>query len=102
MTALFDNVKNAGCKTGMRLMPNIRLDDGETSMVYAYSRQQTPDAMVRRNFSRNPGIEFTFLTNRIRFLLSRRTPALPLWFVEGLSGVYDPSEFSQDLSLIHI
>jgi len=96
MTALFGNVKNAGCKTGMRLMPNIRLDDGETSMVYAYSRQQTPDAMVRRNFSRNPGIEFTFLTNRIRFLLSRRTPALPLWFVEGLSGVYDPSEFSQD------
>ena len=59
MTALFGNVKNAGCKTGMRLMPNIRLDDGETSMVYAYSRQQTPDAMVPVSYT-----HLTLPTNR--------------------------------------
>ncbi|MBT5901983.1 MAG: hypothetical protein HOH58_07720 [Opitutaceae bacterium] len=96
MNALFGNIKNSGKKTGMRLMPNIRLDDGETSMVYAYSRQQTPDALVRLTLYGRSEINFSFLTNRIRFLLARRTPALPHWFVEGLSGVYDTSEFSQD------
>lgn len=96
LTALFGNAKNSDEKSGTRLMPNIRLDDGETSMVYAYSQRRTPDAFMRFNPQFNPGIEFTFLTNRIRFLLSRRTPALPLWFIEGLSGVYDTSEFSQD------
>jgi len=96
LTALFGNSKDSGGKRGTRLMPNIRLDDGETSMVYAYSRRRTPDTYMRFNPQLRPGVEFTFLTNRIRFLLSRRTPALPLWFVEGLSGVYDTSEFSQD------
>lgn len=92
LAALFGNIESSAENSEMKLMPNIRLDDGETSMVYAYSQRKTAPAGILQYSE----IELTFLTNRIRFLLDRRTPALPLWFVEGLSGVYDTSEFSQD------
>jgi hypothetical protein len=61
----------------MRVLPNLRLWDADTTVVFA----SVPEHRV-------VPMDFTYQVDRITDLLKRRSPALPAWLVEGITGVY--------------
>ncbi|MEO7415286.1 MAG: hypothetical protein ABIZ81_18230, partial [Opitutaceae bacterium] len=76
---LADMSKNG--KTRVRFLPNLRLIDLDATGVFA---------IVQPNSSTS----FTYAKDRIAFLLERRVPRLPGWFVEGLLGFYEQLELT--------
>lgn len=61
----------------IRFLPNLRMWDLDATAVF----------MILHENSSAP-TSFTFALDRVAFLIERRTPALPDWFVEGLLGLY--------------
>jgi hypothetical protein len=59
-------------------LPNLRLSDVDAEIVFAATHESDPGQL-----------QFTFVVDRIEYLLERRVPALPDWFVEGLLGLYE-------------
>jgi hypothetical protein len=67
----------------VRFLPNMRLWDLDTSAVFSILQSSTATS-------------FTFASDRIAFLLERRAPALPDWFVEGTLGLYARAQLRTD------
>lgn len=69
----------------IRFLPNIRLVDLDAVRVFAILRDASDGPMG-----------FTFTKERIAFLLARRAPALPDWFIDGFLEVYGQAKFHED------
>jgi hypothetical protein len=69
----------------IRFLPNMRLADSDAVRVFAIVRDHADGPM-----------DYTFAIDRIAFLLRRRTPALPDWFVEGMLTLYRQTRFGAD------
>jgi hypothetical protein len=65
-------------------LPNLRLDDRDSLAVFS---------ILADNDS---ALSFSYSEDRVRFLLERRTPALPEWFIEGTVGVFRRSTLDRD------
>jgi hypothetical protein len=66
-------------------LPNLRLSDMDATAIFAAMRETDP------NFA-----QFTFVADRIRYLLERRVPALPDWFVVGTVRLYEQTQLGPD------
>jgi hypothetical protein len=66
----------------IRFMPNLRVVDLDATAVFAVVQPSTPAT-------------FTYATDRIAFLLERRVPRPPDWFIEGILGFYQQLEFRE-------
>jgi hypothetical protein len=66
------------------MAPNMMLNDDDAVGVFAY--------IDEAHFNRH---NLTLSTDYVRFLLERRTPALPRWLLEGMVAVYNDVEFAQ-------
>lgn len=88
-----------------RFMPNLRLSSSDSSVTFAFMDENDLDedgprndrSFIQRNISA-PGVNrpipgFRFSTNRLGHQLSHRAPALPVWFIAGLVGLYDRCDF---------
>ncbi len=71
------DMRQPGLPRRVFFLPNLRLNDVDAEAVFAATQGDNPD-----------GLEFTFVVDRIAYLLERRVPALPDWFVEGMVGFY--------------
>lgn len=69
----------------VKFLPNLRLVDMDSVAVFSIVGEAAENAM-----------EFTFTPERIAFLLSCRTPALPAWFITGMNGAYVRMQFRVD------
>lgn len=67
----------------VEILPNMRLDDRDVVRVFAVL---TPDTRQ----------DFVFARERVAFLLKRRMPALPPWFIEGFVQLYEQTRFHED------
>lgn len=63
----------------VRFLPNLRVIDFDATAVFAIVQPNTSAA-------------FTYASERIAFLLERRVPHLPGWFIEGMLGFYQQLE----------
>lgn len=81
---LEDMAKTRG--TQVRFMPNLRLADLDSTGVFAVV---TPASAAA----------FTYSVDRIAFLLERRVPRLPDWFVEGMLGFYEQLEMTERIEI---
>ncbi len=96
----------AAAKTNTKFLPNLRISGHDSSAVFAFQdepeRDTTNDSFamrVLRPGSRSGGRDtpgFHFTASRLEELLSRRTPALPAWFIAGMTRVYRNCFFSDD------
>lgn len=66
-------------------LPNLRLGDMDATAVFAATNADDPRHL-----------EFTFVVDRIAYLLARRVPALPDWFMVGTVGVYARCQMSDE------
>lgn len=66
---------------GLQFLPNMRLDDRDMMAVFTLIDDGTFDNQ-----------RLTVATGYVRSLLSRRTPTLPQWLVEGLTGLYEQTD----------
>ena len=101
----FENSKGApnSEESVNKFLPNLRLQDVDSNIVFIQhdSRGQAGsfnlmDLYFGHSPSRSGGINFAFTTSRIAFLLERRTPTLPAWFIVGMVGLYQQSGFTQE------
>ncbi|MEO6567372.1 MAG: hypothetical protein ABIO94_01310 [Opitutaceae bacterium] len=76
---LADMSKSGGAR--VRFLPYLRLTDMDATGVFA---------IVQPNTSAS----FTYAIERIAFMLERRVPRLPGWFVVGLLGFYQQLELT--------
>ena len=60
-----------------RFMPNLRLDDRDMSIVFTYVDERTFQ-----------GEHLIAADDLVYYVLSRRTPMLPPWLIEGIVSVY--------------
>lgn len=67
----------------VQVLPNMRLGDRDVVRVFAVL---TDDATE----------DFVFARDRVAFLLKRRAPALPDWFIEGFVQLYQETRFRED------
>jgi hypothetical protein len=67
----------------VQILPNMRLGDRDVVRVFTVL---TDNAME----------DFVFARDRVAFLLKRRAPALPDWFVEGFVQLYEQTRFHED------
>ncbi|HWA09739.1 MAG TPA: hypothetical protein VG838_09840 [Opitutaceae bacterium] len=74
-----------GGATGYRSMPNLWLADRD-SMVFFYVLQE-------RGFVRS---ELRLTPDYVRYLARSRTPAPPMWFVEGMVDLFSAGDFGRD------
>ncbi len=100
-----------GTKAGQtRFLPNLRISGHDSSTVFAFQdapeRDLRNDNFTLRFIDGNLGRKvrdtpaFYFTAARLEEKLSRRTPALPPWFIAGLTGVYRNVFFSdQDVQV---
>jgi hypothetical protein len=77
---LGDRLKSS--KSRIRFMPNLRLPDRDAMVTFA---------MVNKD----SGPEFSYSNGRIGELLERRTPALPDWFILGMTSLYPKLAFGE-------
>jgi hypothetical protein len=63
--------------------PNMRLEDRDTYATFAYIDEASFDAS-----------RLTATPAYLRFLLERRVPALPAWFIEGIEQAYRSATLS--------
>ena len=75
----------AWTKPKMQLLPNLRLRDADTTVVFASIVNSTETPM-----------DFTYQTERITDLLACRSPALPSWLLEGMAGLYPQTQLKND------
>ena len=68
-----------------RVMPNLRLDDRDVSVILSLRQNRDPEEM-----------QFAFATGRIAHQLDRMTPALAPWMAAGIVAVYEDSLFHHD------
>ncbi len=68
-----------------RFAPNMRLEDRDTYATFAYVDESRFDAS-----------RLTATPAYLRFLLERRVPALPAWFIEGIDQAYRNATLSLD------
>ncbi|MBP6506863.1 MAG: STN domain-containing protein [Opitutaceae bacterium] len=61
----------------VRLMPNYRFSDRDTQAIFFI--------LDERSLS---GGNLTFTSGQVRYLLQKRVPALPVWFVEGFIELF--------------
>jgi hypothetical protein len=64
----------------VQILPNMRLTDRDVVRVFAILTDEASD-------------DFVFARDRVAFLLARRTPALPAWFIEGFVKLYEGTHF---------
>ncbi len=69
-----------------KVMPNIRLDDRDHSVVLS---------LRQRQFSSE--VSFAFVSGRIAHLLDRLSPRPPPWLAAGLVGLYDQCIFGENV-----
>ena len=67
----------------VQVLPNMRLTDRDVVRVFAILTDDASD-------------DFVFAQDRVAFLLARRTPALPAWFIEGFVKLYERTHFHAD------
>lgn len=66
----------------VRFLPNLALNDLDARVVFAL--------VDPGRFDADP---LTFTEGRVAFLLERRAPALPRWYIEGVLGVWRDLQF---------
>jgi hypothetical protein len=71
----------AQSKARIRFMPNIRLVDRDSSVVFALVGPSASD-------------RFVYAGERVVSLLESRVPRLPEWFIEGMRGFYGQVRFN--------
>lgn len=81
---LADMVQTGGAR--IRFMPNLRLADLDSTGVFAVVTPASATA-------------FTYSVDRIAFLLERRVPRLPDWFIEGMLGFYEQIEMTERIEI---
>lgn len=69
----------------VRFLPNLRLSDIDTTLVFVIIRESAPDSA-----------RFTFSPERIAHLLEQRVPALPGWFGAGVVALYQHASPQDD------
>jgi hypothetical protein len=79
-----DLVQNRGAR--IRFMPNVRLSDLDSTGVFAVV---TPASAAA----------FTYSVDRLAFLLERRVPRLPDWFIAGMLGFYEQIEMTDRIEI---
>lgn len=88
--ALDQPVLPASMNTGpfsrrMEFLPNLSLSDIDAVAGFTAVRESDTRRMT-----------FTFDVDRIRFVLERRVPALPIWLVEGMVALVERAAFLED------
>ena len=68
----------------VRFLPNLRLNDLDAVVIYAIVDEDHFDGM---RLGLTPG--------HIRFVLERRTPPLPAWLIEGITGLTPDLSFDR-------
>lgn len=76
----------AKTRAHVRFMPNLRLADLDSTGVFAIVNPASAAA-------------FTYSVDRIAFLLERRVPRLPDWFIEGMLGFYEQIEMTERIEV---
>jgi hypothetical protein len=72
-------------RSRVQFLPNLRLSDIDVTAVFAATHESNVNLL-----------EFTFIADRIRYLLERRVPALPDWFIVGTVGFYERTQLRDD------
>lgn len=69
----------------VQMLLNLRLDDRDLSVLFAYLDEKNYD-----------GRRMVLTTGYLRYLLERRLPDLPAWFLEGTLATFDRTSFGND------
>lgn len=69
----------------VRFLANLALDDSDMESLFAIFDERHDDAAT-----------IVYTRNRVQFLLRRRVPALPAWFVAGFLWLFDDLQFGRD------
>ena len=83
VTDMFRHGPGTALLQRFRVLPNLQLEDEDAYTLFALLDQDDPQADGPK-----PPRELALTREFVAFLLQRRVPALPAWFVAGLTRLY--------------
>lgn len=78
-------VVGGGGRPRVQFLPNLRLEDRDTTALFAFLEEGSFD-----------GSRLFLSPDFVRFLLTRRTPMLPPWLIEGIMVIYAQANMAGD------
>lgn len=80
-----DNPGRANPLRTIRFVPNMRLWDQDETVIFSVLKD-----------SREASSDLIFAADRVAFMMERRAPKLPDWFVVGTLGLHERVRFSEE------